>query len=221
MGRDIALETPRGRIGAWRADPMQAPFGALVVLQEIFGLNDHIRAVTDRFAANGYVALAPALFDPVQPGIELGYDSEALAKGRELAAALGFERAIEIAGAAARRLQDEGHRVGVVGYCWGGSVAYLANTRLGLPAVSYYGARTVPFLDEPLRAPMLFHYGETDASIPADDIALHRRTHPDATHHLYPTGHAFNRDIDPAHYHADSASLALRRTLDFFGKHLS
>lgn len=221
MGRDIALDTPQGRIGAWRADPMQAPFGALVVVQEIFGLNDHIRAVTDRFAANGYVALAPALFDPVQPGLELGYDPGALAKGRELAADLGFERAIEIVGAAARRLQDEGHRVGVVGYCWGGSVAYLANTRLGLPAVSYYGARTVPFLDEPLRAPMLFHFGETDASIPADDIALHRSRHPDAAHHVYPAGHAFNRDVDPAHYHAESASLALRRTLDFFGEHLS
>ena len=189
-------------------------------MQEIFGVNSHMRSVAERFAAEGYSVVAPAMFDPVQRGVELGYGPDDFAKGRELAGALGFERAVAIVDAAARLLRDQGLQVGVVGYCWGGSVAYLANTRLGLPAVSYYGARTVPFLDEPLRAPMLFHFGADDAGIPAADIDLHRRKQPDAGVHVYPGGHAFNRDVDPAHYHAQSASLALRRTLAFLDRHL-
>lgn len=222
MGRDIAIETAHGLVDAWLAEPEGAARGALVVLQEIFGVNDHIRSVTERFAANGYVALAPALFDPVQGDVELGYDEAGAKQGTELRNALGFDRAIDIVRAAAKRLQEEGHKVGVVGYCWGGSVAYLANTRLGLPAVSYYGARSVPFLDEPLRAPMLFHFGGKDASTPAADIELHRRKHPDAEIHVYDgAGHAFNRDVDNGHYHAESAALALGRTLDFFAEHLA
>ena len=221
MGRDIAIETAHGLVDGWLAEPDGAAHGALVVLQEIFGVNDHIRSVTERFAANGYVALAPALFDPVQGDVELGYDEAGFAKGRALVGELGIDRAVDIVRAAAKRLQEEGHKVGVVGYCWGGSVAYLANTRLGLPAVSYYGARTVPFLDEPLLAPMLFHFGGRDASTPASDIELHRRKQPEAAVHLYDdAGHAFNRDVDHGHYHAESAALALGRTLEFFAEHL-
>lgn len=217
MGRDIAIETVHGLVDAWLAEPEGAPHGAVVVLQEIFGVTEHIRNVAGRFAANGYRALAPSLFDPVQRDVELGYDDAGFTAGRALASELGFERAVAIVDASARRLQSDGIRVGVVGYCWGGSVAFLANTRLGLPAVSYYGARTVPFLDETLRAPMLFHFGEDDASIPAADIAQHRERQPDAEVHVYPgAGHAFNREVDPAHYHADSAALAMRRTLAFF-----
>lgn len=217
MGRDIAIDTAHGLVDAWLAEPEGAPLGGLVVLQEIFGVNDHVRSVVDRYAAKGYVALAPALFDPVQGDVELGYDDAGFAKGRALAGELGFERAVDLVRAAARKLQADGLKVGVVGYCWGGSVAFLANTRLGLPAVSYYGARTVPFLDEPLRAPMLFHFGAEDASIPQADIDAHGERQPEAARFVYPgAGHAFNRDVDPAHYHAESAALALKRTLDFF-----
>ncbi|HEX2082601.1 MAG TPA: dienelactone hydrolase family protein [Xanthomonadaceae bacterium] len=221
MGRDIAIETPHGLVDGWLAEPAGAPLGALVVLQEIFGVNEHVRSVAERFAAHGYLALAPALFDPVQPDVELGYDETGFAKGRQLAGELGFDRALAIVAAAAKRLQSDGLKVGVVGYCWGGSVAHLANTRLGLPAVSYYGARTVPFLGEALRAPMLFHFGGEDASIPPADIDAHRKAHPQAAVHVYPgAGHAFNRDVDPKHFHAESAALALKRTLAFFGEHL-
>lgn len=221
MGRAIQIEVPQMNvIGGWRADPEGTPRGGLVVVQEIFGVNAHMRSVVDRFAAEGHVAIAPAMFDPVESGTELDYGPDGFAKGRELAAALGFDRAVAIVDAAARLLREEGCSVGVVGYCWGGSVAFLGNTRLGLPAVSYYGARTVPFLDESLRAPMLFHFGADDASIPAADIDLHRHKQPDAGVHVYPGGHAFNRDADPAHYHAESAALALRRTLAFFAEHL-
>ena len=217
MGRDIAIDTPAGKVDAWRADPEGAPLGALVVVQEIFGVNPHVRSVADRFAAKGYIAIAPALFDPVERYVELGYDDAGMQRGIELRAQVGTDRAVAIVGAAAKLLQDEGHRVGVVGYCWGGTLAFLANTRLGLPAVSYYGARTMPFIAETARAPLLFHFGGTDASTPAEDIARHRSLQQQARVHVYAgAGHAFNRDIDSTHYHADSAALALRRTLDFF-----
>ena len=220
MGRDIAFETPLGSIDGWRADPVEAPRGALVVIQEIFGVNAHMRSVVDGYAAAGYVALAPAFFDPVQRGVELGYEEADVAKARGLVDALGFDKAIAIVDAAAQLLHGEGLKVGAVGFCWGGTVALLANLRLGLPAVSYYGARNVRFLDEPLRAPMQFHFGDRDSSIPATDIALHREKLPDAQVFVYPAGHAFNRDIDPRHYAADSARLAHRRTLEFFAQSL-
>ena len=217
MGRDIAIDTPAGKVDAWRADPEGAPLGALVVVQEIFGVNPHVRSVADRFAAKGYIAIAPALFDPVERYVELGYDDAGMRRGIELRAEVGTDRAVAIVGAAAKLLQDEGHRVGVVGYCWGGTLAFLANTRFGLPAVAYYGGRVVDFLGEPLRAPMLFHFGADDAGIPPEAIAKIHLAHPQAPVHVYPgAGHAFNRDIDSTHYHADSAALALRRTLDFF-----
>jgi carboxymethylenebutenolidase len=219
MGQWIPLETPAGPIQAWRAEPATPAHGALVVVQEIFGVNAHIRSVVERFAEHGWIALAPALFDPVEPGVELDYDTDGAAKGRELTAALGFERAVALVDAAAQALRAEGHAVGVVGYCWGGSVAFLANTRLGLAAVSYYGGRTVPFLDEPLRAPMLFHFGERDPIIPAEAVATHRVKQPAATLHVYPAGHGFNCD-QRADFDPDSAALALQRTLAFFTEHL-
>jgi len=216
MGRDIAFETAAGNVSGWRAEPMGAPRGGLVVVQEIFGVNAHIRSVADQYAAEGFVAIAPAYFDPVQRGVELGYDQDGMAKGRELISELGLDRAVSITAAAAGILQDEGLKVGVVGFCWGGTVALLGNTRIGLPAVSYYGARNTQFLDEPLRAPMQFHFGEHDTSISASDIALHRQKHPDAELYVYPTGHAFNRDVDPKVFDAASARQAHTRALALF-----
>lgn len=220
MGRRIDLDTPYGSVGAWRADPTGPSHMAVVVLQEIFGLNAHIRALAERFAAAGFVALAPALFDPVERDIELEYSQADAQRGADLRSRLGFDRAVDVVAAAATTLQAEGLRVGVVGFCWGGSVAFLANTRLGLPAVSYYGARSVPFLDEPARAPMMFHFGERDASIPADDIAKHREKQPRARIHTYPADHAFNRDVDSHAYEPASAALAWERTIDFLGENL-
>lgn len=218
MSQWMSLETPSGRIQAWRADPPIPPKGALVVVQEIFGVNHHIRQVCDTFAAHGYVAIAPAFFDHLERGVELGYDADGIRRGKHLVEQLGFERVLEDIRAAAAVVQDAG-RVGVVGYCWGGSVAFLANTRLSMPAVSYYGARTAPFLDEQLDAPMMFHFGEHDASIPTDTIDLHRSKQPAAEIHVYPAGHGFNCD-QRADYHEPSATLALERTLAFLQRTL-
>ena len=218
MSQWTSLETPTGRIQAWRADPPIPPKGALVVVQEIFGVNHHIRQVCDTFAAHGYVAVAPAFFDHFEHGVELDYDADGVKRGKELVERLGFDRALEDIRSAAAVVQDAG-KVGVVGYCWGGSVAFLANTRLSMPAVSYYGARTAPFLDEQLDAPMMFHFGDHDASIPTEVIDLHRSKQSTAEIHVYPAGHGFNCD-QRADYDEPSATLALERTLAFFRRTL-
>ena len=216
MPRWIDLDTPHGPVRAWRAEPGGPARGGIVVLQEIFGVNAHIRAVADRFADAGFVALAPALYDPVEANVELDYDSDSASRGTALRTALGFDRAVDIVEVAAETLSGEGLRTGVVGFCWGGSVAFLANTRLGLPAVSYYGARSVPFLDETANAPLMFHFGADDPSIPPADVDKHREKQPQATIHVYAgAGHAFNRDVDPKVYNEPAATTAWPRTLDF------
>ena len=221
MDRWIELETTHGPVRAWRCEPTGPSRGAVLVIQEIFGLNPHIRSVTERFAAAGFVALAPALFDPVERGIELAYDQPAFERGRALVKALGTERAINVLGNATELLQREGLRVGAVGFCWGGSMAFLCNTRLGLPAVSYYGARSVPFLDESARAPMMFHFGGRDAGITEADIERHRSRQPQARIHVYPAaGHAFNRDVDIHSFEPESADLAWQRSIDFLTESL-
>mgnify|MGYP006360479215 FL=1 len=213
------MTTPVGPVRGWLARPERPPHGAVVVIQEIFGVNAHIRRVTDQFAQAGFTALAPALFDALRPEVELGYDEGGIAKGRELVAELGFEQALQIVSASSRWLRESGHRVAAVGFCWGGTVAMLANTRQGLTSVTYYGGRSVPFLGEPARAPMLFHFGERDPLIPPEDVQKHRIHHPDASIHSYPAGHGFNCD-ERHDYAPDAAALAWQRTTAFLTEHL-
>ncbi len=220
MGQQIQVNTTRMQcIGAWLARAAGKPKGGLVVVQEIFGVNAHVRAVVDRFAGHGYTAIAPAFFDHVESGVELGYDEQGFRRGRELVGEIGFDRAIEDVASAAEAITSAG-RIGCVGYCWGGTVALLAATRLGLPAVSYYGARNTAFLDEPAQTPVQFHFGERDRSIPPEAVARHRAAFPLAPVYTYPAGHAFDRDVDASVYDAASAKLAFERTLAFFEQHL-
>jgi carboxymethylenebutenolidase len=216
MGHPVSLETPHGRISGWRADPPYQARGVLLVVQEIFGVNHHIRQQVDRFAAHGFIAVAPAFFDHIDHHIELDYDEAGVERGRALVEQLGFDTVLGDLASCERLLTDEG-RIGVVGYCWGGTVAYLANTRLGLPAVSYYGARTLPFLHERLNAPMEFHFGDRDPLIPAEDVAAHREAQPEASIHVHPAGHGFNCD-QRADFDPDSARAAMERTVAFFNR---
>ena len=221
MSRWTTIETPHGPVRAWRADPGGPSHAGVLVIQEIFGVNAHIRSVAERLAAEGYVALAPAVFDPVEREVELGYDAAGIQQGRSLVTALGTDRAMSVLLACAEQLQMEGLRIGAVGFCWGGTLAFLCSTRLDLPAVDYYGARSTPFLDEPARAPLMCHFGGRDESIPPADIALHRQKQPQAQVFEYPeAAHAFHRDVDPKAFEPASAALAWQRTLDFLGDQL-
>jgi len=220
MGQHINIPTTRTQcIGGYLAQPQGKPKGGIVVIQEIFGVTAHIRHVADRFAEYGYTAIAPAFFDHLESGVELGYDQVGANKGKQLIAELGLERALEDVASAAESIASAG-KIGTVGYCWGGTVALLAALRLGLPSVSYYGARNLPFLHETPQAPVMFHFGEKDHSIPPEMVAKHRGALPQMDVFTYPADHAFNRD-GSAPYHEASAKLALQRTLAFFNHHLA
>ena len=217
MGQMIKLESVT-TIDAYLAEPAGPSKGGVVVIQEIFGVNSHIRDVADRVAAAGYTAIAPALFDAVEPGIELGYDQAGVTRGIELMGKVGFERPIQDVAAAAKRIAAAG-KVGTVGFCWGGTVAYAAAIQLGLPSVSYYGGGNTYFVDQKATAPLMFHYGEKDDHISADDRAKVHAANPDAPLYVYPAGHGFNCD-QRGSYDAASAKLAWERTLAFFAQHI-
>jgi carboxymethylenebutenolidase len=206
---------------AWLSAPAGRPRGAIVVIQEIFGVNSHIRAVTDGFAAEGYVAIAPSLFDRIRKGIELGYTPETMQEGRGYVAQLKHEETMKDLSAALAVVRHSG-RVGTVGYCWGGRVAYLAAAELPVAcAVSYYGGGIVNVLEKKPKRPILFHFAELDKHIPLSDVEQIKAAVPEGIFYIYPgADHGFNCD-QRASYHAPSAALALERTLAFFAQHVA
>jgi carboxymethylenebutenolidase len=220
MGQTITLTAEDGHeLSAYRADPDGAPRGGIVVIQEIFGVNGHIRGVCDRFAGEGYVAIAPAVFDRVERGVELEYDSDGMARGREIMGGIGLDGPLLDIAAAAAAIKDAG-KVGSVGYCWGGTVAWLAATRLKLPSVGYYGGRIVDFAGEELEVPVMLHFGKQDQMIPAEDVAKIREAAPKVPVFEYDeAGHGFNCE-KRASYHEESAKFALTRTLEFLAENV-
>jgi len=187
-------------------------------VQEIFGVNAHIRRVTDGFATEGWLAVAPAVMDRVEKKVELAYDEAGVARGREVVGKVGFDNALRDVAAAAAYAGRAG-KVGVVGFCWGGTVALLSNTRMKLPAVSYYGGRSMPFLHERSGAPLMMHFGRRDPIIPPEHVAKLRAAFPRAEVHEYEAGHGFNCD-ERADHDAGAARIARGRTLAFFEQHL-
>lgn len=221
MGQTVRLTAADGHtLDAYRADPAGQPRGAIVVLQEIFGVNPHIRSVADRFAAQGYLAVAPALFDRVKAGVELGYDAPGIDAGRDIRAKIDLPAVLADMQAAIDYAGQFG-KVAVIGYCWGGSLAFFAATRLsGLAAaVGYYGAMIAQHASERPSVPTLLHFGDQDPGIPLSDVDQIRAAQPDLPVHVYHAGHGFNCDAR-ASYDAASAALALERTLDFLHRHI-
>jgi carboxymethylenebutenolidase len=222
MGEKLTLTAEDGhRLGAYRATPAGTPRGALVIVQEIFGVNSHMKRVCDGFAADGYVALAPALFDRVERDYETGYTPDDVDRGRAVRGKLQIDQALMDVRAAVRELAKSGRKVGVVGYCFGGTIAWLAATRIdGLAAsVGYYGGGIAEAAAEQPRCPVMLHFGETDHAIPPDHWEKVRAHHPTLPLHVYPAGHGFNCD-ERGSYHAESARLARERTLAFLRQHV-
>jgi carboxymethylenebutenolidase len=208
------------KLSAYRVDPSDAPKGAIVVVQEVFGVNPHIRKMADKFAAEGYVAIAPSLFDRVKAGVELGYDEAGLNEG------LGFRQQIEEQTAladiqAAVEAVGSAGKVAVVGYCWGGYLAYRAANRVkGLScAIGYYGAGIEQLFREKSRIPTLTHWAENDPLIAFDpDVVQFRAYRPDVSAYSYPeTTHGFNCE-DRDSYNAAAAAAAQERTLFFISQ---
>jgi len=204
---------------AWLAAAPQRPRGALLVIQEIFGLNSHIRKVTDDFAAAGYTAIAPALFDRVRRGIELGYTSADMQEGVGYVKQLDPEATKRDLAAALAVVRHSG-RAGAVGYCWGGAQAYLAACELPVAcAVVYYG-KVTSYLERTPRCPVMYHYGMEDQSIPLADVERIRAAYPQAPVYTYAgAGHGFNCE-QRSSYNPQAAQLARTRTLEFFARNV-
>ena len=220
MGTTVQLTTVDGNtFDAYKAEPDGYPKGGVVVVQEIFGVNDHIRSVTDGYAEHGYLAIAPALFDRVREGIELGYDQAGIDVGRKIAFEdVTMDQVMADVEAACDAVSAAG-KVGIVGYCWGGSICYVAAARLPhkISAAScYYGGQIVPHLDEKPGVPLMLHFGAEDAGIPLESVRTITERWPEIDVHIYEdAGHGFNCDARGS-YEADSAAMALERTLAHF-----
>jgi carboxymethylenebutenolidase len=226
MGQFIDLKAADGQaIPAYVAQPAGKPKGAVVVIQEIFGVNSHIRSVADGYASQGYLAVAPSTFHRVKPNVELGYQQEDMAAGMALKTAVealpspGVMQDIQ----AAIKHGSQAGKVGIVGYCYGGLLTWRAACELqGLSAaVPYYGGGvTTP--DEIARkpkCPVMAHFGDQDHWIPLDSVEAFKKAHPEVEVHVYNANHGFNCD-QRGSYNAEAATLARQRTLEFFAKHL-
>jgi carboxymethylenebutenolidase len=206
-------------LAAYVVRPEGTPRGAVVVVQEIFGVNSHIQRVTEQYAAEGYLAIAPALFDRLQKDVNLGYDAAGLQQGVALMMQATNEGAMADVNAAINAVAHAG-KVGMVGYCWGGRVAYLSACHANIAAaVAYYGGGIPQLLPDTPRCPMMFHFGEKDSHIPSSDVEKIRHACPAGTYHLYPAGHGFNCS-ERADFDAASAHLAFNRSIEFFRKHV-
>jgi carboxymethylenebutenolidase len=221
LGKHFSLTTSDNHtLAAYRADPIGKPKGAMVVGQEIFGVNSHIRNVCDRLAAEGYVAVAPALFDRFVRDFESGYTPDEVAHARAYIAKIDWPKMLLDIQAGLDEVKSVGP-VGVIGFCMGGSIAFLSATRLsGLSAaVGYYGSAVAKYADEMPKCPVQLHFGETDASIPMSDVEVVKQKRKDCEIYTYPAGHGFFCD-ERASYSPDNAKLAWQRTLEFLAKNM-
>ncbi|MBI1203950.1 MAG: dienelactone hydrolase family protein [Rhodopseudomonas sp.] len=222
MGKQFSLTTSdQHKLGAYRADPKGAPKGGMVVVQEIFGVNHHIRAVCDRLADHGYVAVAPAVFDRFVRDFECGYTPDEIANARSYLGNLNWDLMMADIAAAQADMKDVGP-VGVIGFCMGGTAAFLAACRLpGLSAsVSFYGGQIGKFADEKPKCAMQMHFGEKDEGIPMDVVAEITKKQSQAEIYTYPDApHGFGCD-ERASFRKEASDLAWQRTYEFLAKHM-
>lgn len=221
MGTTIELRANDGHtLAAYRAEPAGTARGGVLVIQEIFGVNPHVRSVCDGYARDGYVAVAPALFDRVERGVELGYGPTDLQKGVGYVGQLKPGNTLRDLQAAADALATAG-KVGVVGYCYGGLLTWIAAAKLDRIACasSYYGGGVPSQAGLVPRVPTILHFGERDTYIPMSDVAKLREAHPELPVHVYPADHGFNCDARQS-YDEASAKLARERTLTLFRTHI-
>lgn len=222
MGERIRLRAADGyELGAYVARPSGDPVAGLVVVQEIFGVNAHIRSVADGYANDGFLAVAPAIFDRVERDVELSYEGSDMEKARSFLPRLDIDKAVLDIGAALDFARAEaGKKAGVIGYCFGGTLAWLAAARLHPEAaVGYYGGGIGKYAGENPSAPAMLHFGKQDTHIPAADVEKVHAAHPEVAIYWYDAGHAFNCNPRP-NYNPEAARVARERSLEFLKKWL-
>jgi carboxymethylenebutenolidase len=225
MGEHVKLHASDGHeFDAYVARPAGEPIAGLVVIQEAFGVNSHIRSVTDGWAKDGFLAVAPALFDRVERGVELTYSAEDMQRGMALIRRGDTaDRLKDVAAALDYARRETGKKAGIIGYCLGGSVAWLAATRLDpAVAVGYYGGQILQFAAEKPRVPIMLHFGKLDTHIPKEEIdSKVHAAHPEVPIFWYEgAGHGFNCN-DRATYNPEASKLARERSLEFLKQHLT
>ena len=211
-------------VDCYFAEATGAAMGGVVVIMEAFGLNDHIKQVCDGYADRGYDAIAPALYDRIERNFDSGYSQDGFAGAIKNMQETGFDTPILDAQASIDFLRNRASgNIGIVGYCYGGAITWLAAARCeGLAAASaYYGTAILQFPDAEPKCPTILHFGRTDSSTPEDRVAEIAKAHPDVPIHWYDAGHGFNNAARPDAYHAESAELALGRTIALFEKNLA
>ena len=222
MGHMIELTAADGKkIAAYRAEPAGAPRGGLVVIQEIWGVNDHIRKVAEGYAADGYLAIAPALFDRVEADVMMDqYTPETMQRGFGLMQKVNIDDGLKDVSAAVQLAAAAG-KVGVVGFCFGGRMAWLSASRVAGVAASvpYYGGGIPGMAAEQPKCPVMMHFGERDAHIPVASVEEFQKSHPSLPVYLYAADHGFNCD-QRASWDAPAAKLARERTIEFLRKHV-
>jgi len=222
MSERVRLTAADGHeLEAYVARPQGNPIAGLVVVQEIFGVNEHIRSVADGYAKDGFLAVAPALFDRFERGVELGYTGSDLQKAMSFVPKIDIDAAVRDTAAALNFVRNEtGKKSGVIGYCLGGSLAWLSATRLNADAaVGYYGGRIAAFVNEQPTCPVMLHFGTRDQHIPQEEVDKIAAVHPEVEIHLYDAGHGFNCDARSS-FDPQSAKLARSRSLEFLARNL-
>jgi carboxymethylenebutenolidase len=223
MSEHMKLKASDGHeLDAYVAHPEGEPIAGLVVVQEIFGVNRHIRSATDGYAKDGFLAIAPALFDRYERGLELGYEGEDRQKAMTFIPKLNLEDALkDVAAALEYARRQTGKKCGVIGYCFGGTIAWLAAARLGVEAaVGYYGGHIAKFASEHPKAPVMLHFGKLDQHISKESIDPVQAANPDVPIFWYDNAdHGFNCN-DRASYNPEAAKLARERSLEFLKRHL-
>jgi carboxymethylenebutenolidase len=222
MSEFVTLEALDGhKLSAYVARPAGDPIAGLVVIQEIFGVNAHIRSVADGYAKDGFLAIAPALFDRIKPGIELTYEGADMQTARSLIPQLVPDLALsDIAAAIEFACSSTGKKIGVIGYCYGGTMAWVAACRLHPEAaVGYYAGGIGNYAAEIPSCPVMLHFGKQDTHIPAEEVEKIHAAHPEVEIYWYDAGHGFNCNAR-ASYNAEAAAEARERSLDFLKKHL-
>ena len=223
MAESVRLTAADGfELSAYLARPEGEPVAGLVVVQEIFGVNAHIRSVADGYARDGFLAVAPALFDRIERGVDIGYDGADRERAMSFIQKLDMDKAlVDIAAALAFASTATGKKVGVIGYCLGGTLAWLAATRLHpAAAVGYYAGRIGNYAGETPSAPVMLHFGKQDTHIPAEEVEKVHAAHSEVEIYWYDAGHGFNCNPRPS-YNPEAAAQARERSLRFLLKHLA